>query len=700
MNERYERLFSLPDNLYLEGSPVVIAAGALLKDKNTEKILAQLKFRNIGQKPITAVSVKITSFDTAGKSIGEPFSYSYLDLSAARDAEFGQKQAIPLPHKLARGFRVVVTEAIFSDNEIWTAEGEDWESLKRPEPLEFLLKDAELVKQYQIKFGKDCVYSPQEVKDLWYCSCGALNRKAEKTCHICRRALEALSNPDRKELAQEKEKRLQEQQKQEIEKRKETKKRMKIGAGVLLAAAIVAAAAFTVQVLVPDQRYKKAEKLFAEKDYIGAKELFSALGDYQDAEEKVRELSGLIADQETYEKAEAKLQKGDYGAAAELFASIPDYEDAKTRSSNAENQRVYAAAEALFEAGSYAEAAEAFGALGTYSDSAERAAESSYHAAEKLLENGDKAHAAITFGSVADYKDARERSLRLWDEIVRRDTLICGYDWIAAVKEDGTVLFTGEADWQQEISGWTDLVALTATYMGSSSPISATKAECLIGLRADGTVLSAGINAEAQADAAEWTDIVDVAVNDAAVIGLKLDGTVITTEMTSDFQPNWYTSNVVAVSERLDVTADGKVGAWSNSQRGAEKIIETPNAVDADSYSSAGMALYANGTVEAYGNANKSETKDWTDIIAIDVSDTRTVGLRSNGTVVSVNSYIEGAKWDFHADEWTDIVAVACSNNQIVGLRPDGSAIAKGINDPAKCSVEGWSGIRMPNRQK
>ena len=32
MSERYSRLFSLPENLYAEGAPVVIAAGALLKE--------------------------------------------------------------------------------------------------------------------------------------------------------------------------------------------------------------------------------------------------------------------------------------------------------------------------------------------------------------------------------------------------------------------------------------------------------------------------------------------------------------------------------------------------------------------------------------------------------------------------------------------------------------------------------------------
>ncbi len=65
MSERYSKLFSLPENLYTEGSPVIIAAGALLKDNSTGKLLVQLKFRNISDCVINAVKVKINAFDPA-----------------------------------------------------------------------------------------------------------------------------------------------------------------------------------------------------------------------------------------------------------------------------------------------------------------------------------------------------------------------------------------------------------------------------------------------------------------------------------------------------------------------------------------------------------------------------------------------------------------------------------------------------------
>ena len=64
MSERYTRLFSLPENLYSVGAPVVIAAGAVLKDNQTGKVLTQLKIQNISDKAVKAATVSIVPMDT------------------------------------------------------------------------------------------------------------------------------------------------------------------------------------------------------------------------------------------------------------------------------------------------------------------------------------------------------------------------------------------------------------------------------------------------------------------------------------------------------------------------------------------------------------------------------------------------------------------------------------------------------------
>lgn len=167
MAERYSRLFTLPENLYAEGSPVIIAAGALLKDNQTGKVLAQLKLRSITEKDIQAVKVCLNLFDTAGSPIGEPVMFDYLDLRALRDAEFGQKTPIMVPESKARSYTAAVTEVIFSDKSTWTADGAEWEPLPRQRTLEGVFQDTELVKQYKITVGSNFSYYPTEEKDLW-----------------------------------------------------------------------------------------------------------------------------------------------------------------------------------------------------------------------------------------------------------------------------------------------------------------------------------------------------------------------------------------------------------------------------------------------------------------------------------------------------------------------------------------------------
>ena len=66
MSERYTRLFTLPGSLYAQGSPLIILAGALLKDNQTGRVLAQLKFKNVGTKSVKAVKVSVTPLDAAG----------------------------------------------------------------------------------------------------------------------------------------------------------------------------------------------------------------------------------------------------------------------------------------------------------------------------------------------------------------------------------------------------------------------------------------------------------------------------------------------------------------------------------------------------------------------------------------------------------------------------------------------------------
>lgn len=206
MSERYLKLFSLEENLYIPGSPVLIAAGALLKDTQTGRILGQLKLQSISDQSIKAATVALVPLDTVGNPLGEPVSYQYLDLKVTRDAYWGSQDPIRFSDPSTRAYTASVKEVIFSDNSIWTAPNSAWKALPAKTTLETQLDDFELATQYRIHFGMDCRYTYQTVEDLWYCPCGSVNHQGESVCHACQKDRNELAGVDwdllRKEAAE------------------------------------------------------------------------------------------------------------------------------------------------------------------------------------------------------------------------------------------------------------------------------------------------------------------------------------------------------------------------------------------------------------------------------------------------------------------------------------------------------------------
>lgn len=224
MSERYAKLFSLPENLYITGSPVILAAGNLLKDNQSSKVIAQLKLRSISEREIIAVKVKIVPFDAAGETLGAATEHQFLDLHIGRDEEFGSKTPIFLPNAATRSYAASVSEVVFADKTVWHTVSEVWETLDAPETLESVLVDEETVKQYRLQYGADSKYKMLRQKDLWHCTCGALNRQEEIQCHRCNREFAALDSAIVHTLETQRDDRLAEERRQaEVERIKAEK---------------------------------------------------------------------------------------------------------------------------------------------------------------------------------------------------------------------------------------------------------------------------------------------------------------------------------------------------------------------------------------------------------------------------------------------------------------------------------------------
>ena len=88
--------------------------------------------------------------------------------------------------------------------------------------------------------------------------------------------------------------------------------------------------------------------------------------------------------------------------------------------------------------------------------------------------------------------------------------------------------------------------------------------------------------------------------------------------------------------------------------------------------------------------AEKCEMNNWSDIIAVATCRSRTVGLKSDGTVVAVGDNDCG---ECDVTNWNDIIAVNASKRITVGLKLDGTVVAVGKNDYGECDVANWRNI-------
>ena len=327
MSERYSKLFTLPENLYTAGAPVVIAAGALLKDSQTGNVLAQLKLQNINSRTIKAATVQIFPMDTTGEAINENTTYQYLDLSAERDTFFGQKEAIPLPNAATRSFSVIVTEVIFLDNTKWLADGKEWYSLKKPASIGW--GDPELVKQFHCDYGERSNNMLLEDDDLWICVCGAINRSGETCCHRCRQTLDGLRAFNIEDLRKRKDERLALEAAAAEKKRSEEKQRnlriAKIAPIVLAAIAVLCVAIhFASSAVQKNNIYNSAVSLMEQGEYGQASALFQELGDYKDSNAQLEKITAK------YNEACDRLENGDYDGVIDILTEMGDFLDSQS----------------------------------------------------------------------------------------------------------------------------------------------------------------------------------------------------------------------------------------------------------------------------------------------------------------------------------------------------------------------------------
>ncbi|MBQ6755734.1 MAG: TIR domain-containing protein [Oscillospiraceae bacterium] len=123
----------------------------------------------------------------------------------------------------------------------------------------------------------------------------------------------------------------------------------------------------------------------------------------------------------------------------------------------------YNHAQELFEAGDYDSAIAAFTELGDYKDSAEKVFEVKYADATDLFSRGNYTGAIALFSELGYYKDSAEKVLEVWDKLAYRETISAGGVHSIGLKLNGTLVSAGSnGNDRNNIGDWSDMVAISA----------------------------------------------------------------------------------------------------------------------------------------------------------------------------------------------------------------------------------------------
>ena len=209
--------------------------------------------------------------------------------------------------------------------------------------------------------------------------------------------------------------------KREAERKAKKRKRTKL---LIILAAVLAVAAFLIytKVIIPNNKYEAAVRLYENGKYAEAIAAFEALDGYKDSKIKIKSCETAILDLK-YEAAVKLYGDGKYEEAIAAFKALDGYKDSKIKIKSCETAILdlkYEAAAKLYADGKYEDAIAAFQALDRYKDSKNQVGrcetailDLKYEAAEKLYEEGKKEEAIAAFQELDGYKDSTAKLTEL-----------------------------------------------------------------------------------------------------------------------------------------------------------------------------------------------------------------------------------------------------------------------------------------------
>ncbi len=353
--ERYSSLWKMPENLFSQNSPVIVRAGVISKDNEINRILAQIKYENISDKPIKALKVRFNFFDVEKNIVLENIEHQYLDISVNFKDTFGSNSPIILTDKTVRSFEITGITVIF-DNTIWVS-SEKYIPISKPDDCLLNITDNCLFSNFIQETQNNIFWTAHlkeksllnntitELHNYKATSPEIADKKIAEYSAIlnANRTADAEFSEDEKFALSDIDNTLNllkgEKVVQKTESKKRRKKKVLITLGIILLTIILIIAGGIL--LLINTGYNTAVASLNNGNYEGAIADFEVLGNYKDSEEKLLEAKfGLAEKMESISIAEAYSQysklPSDYPGVSEkltyLEKFIPYTEKYKTQS--------------------------------------------------------------------------------------------------------------------------------------------------------------------------------------------------------------------------------------------------------------------------------------------------------------------------------------------------------------------------------
>jgi len=341
MAGRLNKVYTLPSDMYSEGCPVVVSAGALYTDTESGKVLAQLKLKNISDKSVASCKISVKAYENNGDELKGVEGFSYLDLNVGPGEEFGSKIPVFMPDQTTRSIAVSIDEIVYLDKTVEKQKPQEWKPVPARKTVADMMGDPALIEQIRLDYGEGIDFVPVSENGLFLCSCGAVNLGEDSVCYNCGKTYESLVKildkddltvrlSDRldREAAEREEERLRKEARQEaarLKKEEQIKKARASGkkaakiAGVVAAAVVLAfIAKAAVTSIMTANKYRQANEFYENREYAQAIEKYDEIDGYKDSNDRKAASYANLAVQ--------YLEKNDCSKANETLKYLNEYQ--------------------------------------------------------------------------------------------------------------------------------------------------------------------------------------------------------------------------------------------------------------------------------------------------------------------------------------------------------------------------------------